>query len=112
MEQILKWNPEIVLTLDNNFYERTRTDPLWRGIAAVRHGRVYLAPVLPFGWFDRPPSVNRLIGVKWLLSVLYPGHVTIDLRQEAREFYRLFYHIDLSEPQLDELLRRAMGSVS
>lgn len=112
MEQILKWNPEIILTLNSDFYDLARADPLWRGVAAVRHGRVYLAPSLPFGWFDRPPSVNRLIGVKWLLSVLYPRHITIDLRKEAREFYRLFYHIDLSEPQLNELLQRALGPVS
>jgi len=29
----------------------------------VRTGRVHLAPRLPFGWVDLPPSVNRLIGL-------------------------------------------------
>lgn len=109
MEQIIKWNPEIVLTLNSNFFTSIKTNPLWREIDAIRNDRVYLAPRVPFGWFDRPPSVNRLIGVKWLLSVLYPEAVTFDLRNETRAFYRLFYHLDLSEPQLDALLEHAVN---
>ena len=27
--------------------------------------RVYLAPSLPWGWIDAPPSLNRLIGLRW-----------------------------------------------
>jgi iron complex transport system substrate-binding protein len=68
---------------------------------------VYLAPSLPFGWFDRPPSVNRLIGVKWLMHVLYPQAVRGELANDVREFYRLFYHVELEAPQLDALLRDA-----
>jgi iron complex transport system substrate-binding protein len=107
MEQIIKWNPEIVLTLDSEFFTSVKTNPLWRDIDAIKNKRVYLAPSVPFGWFDRPPSVNRLIGVKWLLAVLYPDAVTFDLRKETHDFYRLFYHLDLSEVQLDTLLERA-----
>lgn len=108
IEQILKWNPEIVLTLNKRFFASVFSDPLWQNVEAVRRGRVYLAPNLPFGWFDRPPSVNRLIGVKWLTAVLYPEHVKSDLRQITREFYRLFYHIDLDDKRLSQLLQNAM----
>ena len=34
---------------------------------------MYQVPNAPFDWFDRPPSVNRLIGTWWLASILYPG---------------------------------------
>jgi hypothetical protein len=73
MEQILAWDPEVILTQEAGFAERVRQDPLWRGVSAVRSGRVHCAPVLPFGWLDGPPSVNRLIGVRWLLEKLHPG---------------------------------------
>src|SRR5581483_6761981 len=106
-EQVLQWNPDVIVTLDPAFYESVFTHPLWRALPAVRARRVYLAPSLPFGWFDRPPSANRLIGVKWLLAVLYPEHARIDLRAEARRFYRLFYHVQLSDAQVEELLTRA-----
>lgn len=107
LEQVLQWNPDVILALERNFYVSVLRDPLWRNVKAVRAGRVHLAPSLPFGWFDRPPSVNRLIGVKWLMHVLYPQAVRGELAGEVREFYRLFYHVELEPAQLDALLREA-----
>jgi iron complex transport system substrate-binding protein len=85
MEQILAWDPEVILTQEAGFAERVRQDPLWRGVSAVRSGRVHCAPVLPFGWLDGPPSVNRLIGVRWLLEKLHPGRLA---RQGAKPWSR------------------------
>lgn len=104
LEQVLAWNPDVVLTLDPAFQRDVATDPSWAGVAAVRLGHVYRAPTLPFGWFDSPPGVNRLIGVPWLLSVLYPGKSPVDLAAATRSFYKLFYHVDLTDAQLEALL--------
>ncbi len=64
--------------------------------------------ILPFGWFDRPPSVNRLIGIKWRASVLYGEDANYDIPRDTREFYRLSYHIDLSDEQLNQLIEHAV----
>jgi iron complex transport system substrate-binding protein len=109
IEQILRWNPEAIVTLDPTFARSVLVDPLWTGVEAVRSGKVYRAPATPFGWFDAPPGVNRLMGVSWLVSVLYPDKTTGSLRDETRDFYRLFYHVDLTEAQLDTLLAGAEG---
>jgi iron complex transport system substrate-binding protein len=106
-EQVLAWDPDIILTLDTRFAEAAAADPVWRAVKAVREGRIYAAPKLPFGWFDSPPGINRLIGVRWLAKVLYPKLFPEDLRQTTREFYRLFYHVELSTAQLDLLLGQA-----
>jgi iron complex transport system substrate-binding protein len=103
-EQVLLWNPNVVVTWDERFYEWVWKDALWQGVKAVQDERVYLSPSEPFGWIDRPPSINRLLGLRWLTSVLYPEHVEGDLRAITREFYDLFYQVQLSEEQLDELL--------
>jgi iron complex transport system substrate-binding protein len=102
-EQILAWDPEVIITLNEDFHRAIGSDPIWQGVAAVRSKRVYLAPSLPFGWFDLPASVNRLIGEHWLAAVLHP-EVARDLRALTMEFYGKFYHIDLTERQLDQLL--------
>lgn len=107
IEQVLAWNPDVVLTLDPAFHASLAASPLWAGVKAVADGRFYRAPTRPFGWFDAPPGVNRLIGVSWLTSVLYPGLSDVDLRQEARDFYRLFYHVEPGEAELDALLADA-----
>lgn len=109
IEQVLSWNPDVIITLDPAFHRAVRTNPLWAGIAGVENGRIYRAPTLPFGWFDTPPGINRLMSASWLASVLYPDHVDIDVRAETRTFYRLFYHVDLSDEQLDALLADTQG---
>jgi iron complex transport system substrate-binding protein len=54
MEQVLAWNPDVILALDPRFYRSAATDLLWSSIKAVRDKRIYLAPNLPYGWFDAP----------------------------------------------------------
>ncbi|HYM01349.1 MAG TPA: iron ABC transporter substrate-binding protein [Stellaceae bacterium] len=103
-EQVLAWNPDVIITQDDRFYHAVWTSPLWEGVSAVQKKRVYHVPNRPFGWFDSPPAVNRLIGVRWLASVLYPDVFGNDLRGLTGDFYRRFYHIDLTSSQLDELL--------
>ena len=66
VEQVLLWNPDVIITIDRDFAANVRSDPVWAAVAAVRAGRVHLSPKLPFGWVDFPPSVNRLIGLWWL----------------------------------------------
>ena len=107
IEQVLAWNPDVILVLDPPFYASVRTDPLWSSVKAVRENRIYMAPNLPYGWFDAPPGVNRLIGVRWLMSILYPKQFPEDLRTTTREFYRLFYQVNLADAQLDTLLTPA-----
>lgn len=103
-EQVLGWQPEVVLALDRRFFAAAAADPVWRQVAAVRAKRVYLVPDLPFSWLDEPPSVNRLIGLLWLGKHLYPSAFPEDVRAEARRFYGLFYHQEPSDAQLDSLL--------
>ena len=81
IEQVLSWNPDVILALDPALLSLVATDPLWSSVKAVRDKRIYLAPNLPYGWFDAPPGVNRLIGVRWLASILYPQAIS---REPAR----------------------------
>lgn len=107
IEQVLGWAPEAIVTIDPNFYANVWDDPLWRSVPAVRAGRVYLAPNVPFGWIDFPPSINRLIGMRWLAKVLYPDAFPEDLRAVTRDFYTRAYHQTPTETQLDALLATA-----
>jgi len=108
-EDVLAWDPEVIVTIEPAFHRLVWDHPVWSATRAVRAGRVHLAPTLPFGWVDFPPSVNRLIGVRWLASVLYPDRLGTDARALARDFYARFYHQRPGEAQLDRLLRFAGG---
>jgi iron complex transport system substrate-binding protein len=114
IEQVLSWNPEtIIVCFDQGFaaesspYETILSDKGWSNVQAVKDKKVYMIPYLPFNWFDRPPSVNRIIGVKWLANLLYPDYFKYDMRQETKEFYQKFYHRALTDQELDEILANA-----
>jgi iron complex transport system substrate-binding protein len=104
IEQVLQWNPEIIVTIDRDFAASVSTDRAWSPVAAVSSRRVHLSPQLPFGWVDFPPSVNRLIGMWWLAKIFYPERFPEDLRALTREFYRLFYHVSIDDRQIERIL--------
>ena len=66
--------------------------------------RIHLAPILPYGRIDFPPSVNRLIGLRRMARILYPQAFPEDLRPIVRDFYTRCYHQTPSDAQLDQLL--------
>ena len=117
LEQVLSWDPDVILTQtlsglggsEGMVYKNVTTDPKWAKLKAVKNNRVYDVPEKPFNWFDRPPSVNRIIGVKWLANLLYPDVYKYDIKAEMKDYYAKFYYYDLSDQEVEELLARAQG---
>ena len=120
-EQVIAWAPDTIVTLDRGFRDglvgkegskeggKENGGSAWQAVPAVAAGRVFLAPALPFGFIDSPPSANRLIGLAWLLHVLYPQVPQGDLRAEVRDFFRLFYQVAPTDAELDRLLAGSGG---
>lgn len=106
MEQLLLYDPDVVLVKEKAFFDTIYLDSRWRNLRAVRQKRVYLIPDKPFNWFDRPPSFMRLLGVKWLLNTLHPELYRIDTAAETRAFYKLFLGVELSDRDVLEVLNR------
>lgn len=113
MEQVLNWNPQKIIATQgrdgsDGAYEVIKSDDKWNTVDAVKDGEVYTIPDAPFNWFDRPPSVNRIIGVRWLGNTLYPEVFDIDIKQETKDFYEMFYHRELTDQEVDEILENAV----
>lgn len=105
IEQVLNWNPDVIITTDPDFYNKVFDDSNWQNVKAVQDGEVYLSPQSPFKWFDRPPGANVIIGVPWTAKILYPDQFSeIDMINATQEFYSEFYHVDLSQDQVRDLL--------
>src|SRR4249919_142622 len=103
IEQVLVWNPDVIVTIDQEFAATVRNDPSWAAVKAVRDNRIHLSPKMPFGWVDFPQSVNRLIGLWWLAKILYPDRFPEDLRALTLDFYTRFYHVTPSSAQIDHV---------
>ncbi len=107
-EQTLLWNPDLIICWGQCF-EKIFSDPKWQNIKAVQDKKVYTVPSGPFNWFDRPPSVNRILGLKWLGNLLYPEVYGYDIAKETREFYQKFYHYNLTDDDITYLLQDSGG---
>jgi iron complex transport system substrate-binding protein len=44
-----------------------------------------------------PPSAQRYLGLIWLPAALYPDSIDYDVYDQVAQFYKLFYHCDLTE---------------
>lgn len=108
MEQLINWAPDVIITADEKVYELILSDAAWSSLEAVKNKKVYLAPSLPYNWVGRPPSVNRILGMQWLGSLLFPEEYPYDMVEQAREFYQLFYHYELSEEEAKEMLKNSI----
>lgn len=105
MEQVLKWNPDVVITTEPTFYSNVYSNSSWSGVNAVKNKRVYLSPQSPFKWFDRPTGANMIIGIPWVAKILYPDKFqNMSLISDVKEFYSDFYHYDLSDDQIKSIL--------
>lgn len=83
-EQVAAWDPEVLVTLDSGFADAIRRDTAWRWRRNGKRRRLLLLPDRPFGWIDRPPSVNRLLGCAWLAD---PEGSTMALASLSRRLY-------------------------
>ncbi|MCL2115604.1 MAG: iron ABC transporter substrate-binding protein [Methanobrevibacter sp.] len=108
IEQVMAWNPEVIITTDSNFYKKVYSDSKWANIDAVKNKQVYLSPTSPFKWFDRPPGANMIIGIPWTAKVIYPDKYSdINLKEVVKEFYRDFYHYDLTDEEVTAILKNS-----
>ena len=114
MEQLLAWNPDLILVCSDQgfsqdrFYSKIFNDPLWANLKAIKTKEVYEIPFAPFNWFDRPPSVNRIIGVVWLRHLLYPQYFKTNIERDTKDFYQLFYHRKLTETEIEDILGNSL----
>lgn len=120
IEQVFKWDPDVVIcsysvghsgtNIGNTdvFEIISNANPMWKLLRAVNEENIFSTPCLPYNWLDMPPSANRIIGVMWLAELLYPNYYNFDIIQETKDFYRLFYRIELTDEQIDKLLVNAI----
>ncbi|MCD8316205.1 MAG: hypothetical protein LUB61_02210, partial [Eggerthellaceae bacterium] len=94
-----KWDPPVIISWDSvlrgGAYNDILTNPLWADIQAVKDGRVYAMPNLPWAWCDRPPGVNRLMGLQWICNLFYPDYYPIDIVERAQEFFKVMLDVDV-----------------
>lgn len=104
MEQILNWNPDVILFAPGSIYDSVGSNENWQTVTAIKNGAYYEVPMGPYNWMGFPPSVQRLLGMTWMAKILYPDAADYDLYTEVSTYFQLFYHCELTQTQYDALV--------
>ena len=103
LESVMAWDPEVIIAWDaerrGGADHRIRTHEDWSVVGAVRTGRVYTMPNVPYSWVDRPPACNRFLGIQWIANMLYPDRYDVDMVEVTKEFYQLFYGVEITDDE-------------
>ncbi len=118
-EQILspEWNPDVIIcynqavysTITDNGQYNNNASNWWKDTNAYKNHTVYQAPTQPLNWLDRPPGVNRVIGIPWMAKAIYPEYFnnsadSMSMRNLTKEFYSSFYNYNLNDTEVNTLL--------
>lgn len=108
IEQMMKWDPEIIIFAPNSYYGQVADDSAWKTLSAVKSKKYYEVPAGPYEWMGNPPSSNRILGLLWITKLLYPDEADFDMKEKTKEYYDLFYHNDLSDEEYDKLVKNSL----
>lgn len=103
MEQIMLWDPAFIVFAPESVYDAAASDAMWSLMTAVKNGDYVRTPQGPHNWLGSPLSVQQYLSLIWLPAVLYPEYCDYDVKAEIEEYYRLFYHCELTDAQYDAL---------
>lgn len=101
MEQILTWDPEIVIAYTSEQYEEVMSSPEWAEISAVKNGRVYAQ--LVYSLMDGLCAVPALYWLEQMINDPGDGTLSEEVLAKQKEYYELFFLCELTDAQLNEV---------
>jgi len=104
-EQLLRYNPDAIVTQEIGFYEQVYRNPKWQSLKAVQNRQVFFMPQVPYRWMDRPPTFMRVLAAQWLMTKLYPEQELYDMAAETKAMIQLFFKTELTAEQIEAILQ-------
>ena len=102
-EDVLKWNPQVMITTDPAMKETILSDSLYSEIDAVANGNIYYIPTVAHVWGNR--TVEQPLTVFWTMNKLYPQlESEEDLKEKISYFYSHFFQYELNDEQLNGII--------
>ena len=105
-EQILTYDPDIILVSEPKFYTQIYDSKMWSVLRAVKEKRVYQIPNSPQSFVARPPTFMWFLGLRWLIDICYKEAFELDMIEESKKFYKLFFDINLSTSDIEKIINQ------
>lgn len=104
MEDVIKWNPEVIIARDAAYKNEILKDDRWKNISAVKNNKVYINPKGVYQWCVR--SADEALQILWAPKILHPDMFTdININEEVKKFHKTFYNYDLTDDETERILK-------
>lgn len=107
VEQILKWNPDVIIVGANGGPADLDTllkDSRLKNVTAIKNNRVYQNPSGAFDW-DRY-GCEEALQIQWAAKTLYPSKFkALDMVSETKYFYKTFLNYKLTTDETNRILK-------
>jgi iron complex transport system substrate-binding protein len=102
-EQIVAWNPQVIMTSNQSGKEKILSDPALATVDAVVNRRVHVAPYGIYLWSVRSGEGAML--PLWLGTIMYPELFSdVNMTQVVKDFFNNFYNYDISDAEIQAVL--------
>jgi iron complex transport system substrate-binding protein len=100
IEDIIAWDPEVIVLGKRYPVSRLLKDPRWQTVSAVRHKQLFQSATDSVGG---PGS--DILTVLFIATKLYPERFAdYDFKAEVRSYYKKFYHCQLSIREIERIM--------
>ena len=107
MEQILAWDPDIIV-IDSANPQVLKKHASWGKLTAVQNDRVYMLPIGGFIW-NRPSSESAALLPLWLSKLAYPDlYEDISVENEIKRYWAEVLRFEITDDDIYDILRKNM----
>lgn len=104
LEDILLWNPQVILTNEPDTFNYIKDMKAWQTIDAVKNNRLYLLPTGVSRW-GHATSLETPLAMLWTIKTLYPDNATsIDIASITKSFYKDLFEYELTDDEITQIL--------
>ncbi|MDD3652603.1 MAG: ABC transporter substrate-binding protein [Desulfotomaculaceae bacterium] len=104
LEQILMWDPEVILANEAGVADYMMTNRQWSALRAVKNNKVYQMPNGVSRW-GHPGSLETPLAILWTAKTIYPDRFTdLDMVAETKTFYKDYFRYEVSDDEVASIL--------
>lgn len=103
IEDVIKWDPEVIIIRDFKNKDVILKDDKWKDITAVKNGQVYVNPKGVNVWSAR--SADGALQPLWAAKIFYPDlFKDVTIENEVKNFYKTYYKYEVNDTELKDIL--------
>lgn len=104
LEEIYSWDPDAFIANEASVTDYILSDSKWKGLTAVRKGKVYTMPVGATRWCH-PGSMEAHMGVLAAARLFYPEKFRdLDMEAYTADYYKTYFDLDLDDRTVARIL--------